>query len=174
MIFLVERRNIMPRPKEIIDDELASQAQQTLQQVPDYRVVIKLKAIVSSRTYPLKEVAGVFGIGRQSLRNWILAFRKQGVMGLIDKPRGHRPSKLNADQWSEVGGWLEHAQAPDGQSCHWTLEALQHAISVRWGVQLGITPVWRKVHAMGFTLKVPRPFHAKADPEQQAAFKKNG
>jgi len=163
----------MPRPKEIIDDELASQAQKMLHQVPDYRVVIKLKAIVSSRTYPLKEVADVFGIGRQSLRNWILAFRKQGVMGLVDKPRGHRLSKLSPDQWSEVGRWLEHAQSPDGQSCHWTLEALQHAISVRWGVQLGITPVWRQVHAMGFTLKVPRPVHAKADPEKQAAFKKN-
>jgi transposase len=163
----------MPRPKEIIDDEVALQAQRTLQQVPDFRVAIKLKAIVSSRTYPLKEVAEIFGIGRQSLRNWIIAFKKQGVMGLIDKPRGHRPSKLSADQWCEVGRWLEHAQSPDGHPCHWTLETLQHAIFVRWGIQLGITPVWRQVHIMGFTLKVPRPHHAKADAEQQAAFKKN-
>ena len=164
----------MPRPKEIIDDELVAEARKMMHQIPDYRVAIKLQALVSSRIYPIKQVAEIFGIGRQSLRNWILAFRKQGIIGLIDKPRGHRPSKLSPDQWSEVGQWLEQARSPDGKPCHWTLAALQQSIAVRWGVHLGITPVWRQVHMMGFKLKVPRPFHAKADKEQQADFKKNG
>ena len=115
-----------------------------MQQVPDYRVVIKLKAIVSSRTYPIKEVAEVFGIARQTLGNWIPAYRKQGVMGLVDKPRGHRLSKLSPAQCAEAGRRLEHAQSPDGQPCHLTLEAVHHANAVRWGVPLGITQKWRQ------------------------------
>jgi len=56
--------HITPRPKDIIDDESALQAQKALQHVPDYRVAIKLKAIVTIRTCPIKEFAGIFGIAR--------------------------------------------------------------------------------------------------------------
>ena len=63
-------------------------------------MVIKLKAFVGSRTYPLKEVAELFGIARQTLRNWIPAFRKQGVVGLTGKPLGYRLSNLSPGQWS--------------------------------------------------------------------------
>jgi len=60
---------------------LAVQAQKALQRLPDHRVVEELKAIVSSRTYPIKEVAEIFGFTRQTLRNWIPALRKQGDDG---------------------------------------------------------------------------------------------
>ncbi len=163
----------MPRHKVIINAELAHQAQESLNGIRDCKLVIKLQSIISSATYPIKDVAKILGVGRQSVRNWILSFGAEGITGLVDKPRGHRPSKLTDAQWAEVADWLERVISPQGDPCHWTLERLRETIEAQFTVRLGLTPLWRQVRKMGFRLKTPRPVHAKADPQQQADFKKN-
>lgn len=162
----------MPRPKTIIDIGLAKSAREALVGIKDHRLVLKLQVIISSEKYPITTVANIFGIGRQSARNWILAFRQYGLQGLIEKAKGHRPSKLSASQWAEVSAWMENAQTPQGEPCHWTLEVLQHHIAKQFGIEIGLTALWRQVHIMGFRLKVPRPAHAKADIFMQDDFKK--
>ncbi len=59
--------HIMSRLKAIIDEELTLQAQKAMRHVPDYRVVIKLTAIVNSRKYTLKKIAEILDIARQTL-----------------------------------------------------------------------------------------------------------
>ena len=163
----------MPRPKTIIDADLARKAREALAGIQDHHLIIKLQAIISSENHHITTVAAILGIGRQSVRNWILAFRQHGLIGLIEKPKGHRPSKLSQSQWAAVSVWIEKAQTPRGEPHHWTLENLRHTIEEQFGVRIGITALWRQVHAMGFGLKTPRPLHAKANPQQQADFKKN-
>jgi len=163
----------MPRPKTIIDSDLADLAREALVGIKDYRLVLKLQVIISSEKHPMTTVANMFGIGRQSVRNWILAFRCHGLNGLIEKVKGHRHSKLSPSQWAKVSAWIENAQTPEGEPYHWTLEELQQSIEQQFGIRLGLTALWRQVHIMGFRLKVPRPTHAKADPCLQTDFKKN-
>ena len=163
----------MPRPKTIIDADLAELAKEALVGIKDYHLVLKLQVIISSEKHPMTTVADMFGIGRQSVRNWILAFRRYGLNGLIEKAKGHRPSKLSTSQWAEVSAWIENAQTPQGKPCHWTLEELRQTIEKQFGIRLGLTALWRQVHIMGFRPKVPRPTHVKADPLLQADFKIN-
>lgn len=163
----------MARPKTIIDRALADLAQEALDELDDSGLAIKLQAIKSCAAHPVQTVAQIIGVQRQSLRNWILAFRKDGVAGLVSKPKGHRKSKLDKQRWAEVADWIQRGQTADGAAVHWTLEGLSRAIGERFGVSLGATALWRQVHKMGFRLKVPRPVHAKADSQKQNDFKKN-
>jgi transposase len=163
----------MARPKTIIDDTLADLAQKALDELDDSGLAIKLQAIKSCASHPIQTVAKIIGVQRQSVRNWILAFRKAGVSGLVSKPKGHRKSKLDKERWAEVAGWIERGQTADGAAVYWTLGGLSRAIGGRFGVTLGATALWRQVHKMGFNLKVPRPVHAKADTQKQNDFKKN-
>jgi transposase len=73
---------------------------------------------------------------------------------------------------AEVEGWLEEGRNHQGEPVHWTLARLQGEIVKRFGVQIGITALWKRVRALAFRQKVPRPHHRLADPEQQEAFKK--
>lgn len=171
--YLSKGGRIMPRNKVIINAEVARRAQESLEGIRDRKLVIKLQSIISSATYPIKDVSRILGVGRQSVRNWILSFRAHGIAGLYDKPRGHRRSKLSDAEWAEVADWLERVVSPEGDPCHWTLERLRETIESRFTVRLGLTPLWRQVRKMGFRLKTPRPVHAKADPQKQADFKKN-
>jgi transposase len=162
----------MARPKTIIDSALADLAQKALDKLDDSGRAIKLQAIKSCASHPIQTVANIIGVQRQSVRNWILAFRKEGVAGLASKPKGHRKSKLDRERWAEVAGWIQRGQTPDAAAVHWTLEGLSRAICERFGVIIGATALWRQVHKMGFRLKVPRPVHAKADAQKQNDFKK--
>ena len=164
----------MARPKEVIDAELANRARQELKKFQDHKICVRLQAIVSCAEHPVSLVASIFGASRQTLWRWIKRFKERGADGLRDLPRGHNPSKLNEDQRVQIAQWLKEARDSRSETVHWTLAKLAGAIKEEFGVRVGITPLWRLVRTLGFKQKVPRPVHAKADPEAQEAFKKNG
>jgi transposase len=163
----------MPRPKEVIDVDLVQRAQEALINVPDHKICLRLQAIISSAQHPLHLVTAILGISRVSLWRWIKRFSSQGVEGLIDKPKGHKPPKLNQEQQQQVACWLEESRTSQGEAIHWTLAKLKTAISTEFNVQLSQAALWHMVRKWGFKQKVPRPRHAKADKQAQESFKKN-
>ena len=163
----------MARPKEVVDIQLAEKAQASLKDFPDHKVCLRLQAIVSSSRYPISQVSEIFGTSRQTVWRWIKRFKAQGVDGLYDHPKGHKPAKLRAEHREEIAGWLEHGRTRQGEPVHWTLSKLALAVESTFGIKIGQTALWRFVHELGFRQKVPRPTHTKADTEVQEAFKKN-
>ena len=73
------------------------------------------------------------------------------------------------DERAALAAALTHAP-PDGgvwtgpKAAAWMSEMLGHAVHPQRG--------WEALRRLGWTSKVPRPRHAKADPGAQAAFKK--
>jgi transposase len=163
----------MARPKAVIDATLAEKAEDALKTLPDSKVCIRLKAIISSARYPISLVSSVFGTDRTTLWRWIKRFASKGVAGLADEPKGHKPAKLGAEQRQQVAIWLEEARNNQGESIFWTLQKLMLAIEREFGVSLGQTATWDLVRQLGFRQKVPRPWHTKADKQAQESFKKN-
>jgi len=163
----------MARPKAVIDATLAENAKAALKTLPDSKVCIRLKAIISSARYPISLVSSVFGTDRTTLWRWIKRFASQGISGLADEPKGHKPHKLGVEQRQQVANWLEEGRNSQGESIFWTLPKLMQAIKTEFGISLGKTATWDLVHQMGFKQKVPRPQHAKADKQAQESFKKN-
>lgn len=161
----------MARPKAVIDARMAEKAEAALRGLPDCKICVRLKAIISCARYPINLVSEVFGTNRTTLWRWIKRFSAQGVAGLADAAKGHPPRKLDAEQRQQVASWLEQGCNSKGEPIFWTLSKLVMAIETEFGVTLGKTATWELVRQLGFRQKVPR--HAKADKQAQESFKKN-
>jgi transposase len=163
----------MGRCKELLDEDLVLEAQEELEQMKDYKVCIRLKAITSCKDFPINHVSKVMGFHRSTLWNWIKGFKEEGVKALYDKPKGHNPAKLNKQQKERIGIWLEKQRDNRGKPVHWTLDKLLSEVEVVFAIRTSRTALWNVIRGMGFQQKVPRPYHAKADKEKQERFKKN-
>jgi len=164
----------MGRPKKIIDSELATIAALELAGLTDKELYLRLLAVVKAYEFPIGEVADFLGVARDSVCRWIRRFRALGTEGLRDRPKGHNPSKLDQEQLARIAMWMENGMDDEGCFVHWTISRLQLEVEKRLDVKIGATPLRGHVKRLGFKLKVPRPAHAKAKPEEQAGFKKNG
>jgi len=162
----------MARPKELIDKELCERAIEELKKIKDNVLCKRLQAIISSASYPVTLVSEVMGISRITLWRWIRKFRAFGISGLLDKPRGHKASKLGEKERVVISKWLNESKNSKGEPIHWTLPKLIVEIKSEFDIEIGKTPLWRTLRKMGFVQKVPRPVHAKADPIEQDEFKK--
>lgn len=163
----------MARPKEVVNEALAKKAEAEMKELRDHQLCTRLQAIVSCAQHSISTVAAVFGINRRTLWRWCRNFKETGIEGLRDKPKGHNPSKLNEDQQRQIERWLAEGRNHQGLAVHWTLSKIQAEIESVFGIKVGLTPLWKRVRALGFRQKVPRPHHAQADPEAQEIFKKN-
>lgn len=162
----------MARPKKLITDELVLKAKDSLKQIKDYKLVIRLLAVIASREHPNQVITTIFHISRDTLTRWVRGFRDRGIAGIIDKPKGHNPSKLTAADRDRIAEWLRTGTTAQGEPIHWTLERLRHEIRAVLGKDISLMPLWKQIRALGFRQKVPRPTHAKANPEDQETFKK--
>jgi len=163
----------MTLTRKAINEETAEQARNALIGIRESQLVIKLQAIISCANHRVETVSSVIGKDRVTVWRWIRAFKENGVDGLMDKPRGHNPSKLNKNQRKQIAVWLDTGNNSQGEPTHWTLKKLSLAIEEEYGIKITKTPLWIIIQSMGFRQKVARQTHAGADKEKQNAFKKN-
>jgi transposase len=163
----------MARPKTVFLDELAECARKDLEALDQYKVTVKLHAIIAAVKYPVGVVAEVLGVATETVWRWAKAYQKEGLEGLYPKVRAPKPSKLTRTQKDEVLAWIDGCKTAKGESIHWTLERLRQAIVDAFGVTLGINTLWVWLRQENRKLKVPRPRHYEADERAQEAFKKN-
>jgi transposase len=159
--------------RRAINEETAKQAQDALIGIKESQLAVKLQTIISCAKHPVEIVSSVIGKNRVTVWRWIKAFKENGVDGLMEKPKGHNPSKLNEEQRSQIAIWLDAGNNSKGDPTHWTLKKLSMAIEEEYGIKITKTPLWLTVQSMGFRQKVPRQTHASADKGKQNAFKKN-
>ena len=162
----------MARPKSLEMQSLAKRAEEELKEIANHKICFRLQAIISSARYSVTVVAPVMGVHRSTVFKWIKEYSEQGTEGLIDKPKGHNPSKLSAQQKEQIIGWLDEGKNADGEAVHWTLAWLIDEVERVFGIRVGKTPLWLFIRKSGFRQKVPRPVHAMSDPLAQDAFKK--
>ena len=119
------------------------------------------------------EAAAAHGTTRQSVRDWILRYNRDGPDGLCDLARDGRPRRLTADQEAEVGRWLDEGPDPveDGLA-RWRLSDIRDRVLSRFRVSLCLESVRRLVRSLGFRCQSPRPIHPKADLARQEAFRR--
>jgi transposase len=168
-----KRENIMARPKEVFDEDLAIQAKAAMEKLQDHKLCNRLQAIASCANQPVNTVAAVMGVSRHTIWRWAERFRSQGIDGLRDKPKGHNPAKLDEHKRQQIAQWLGTGTNHEGKGVHWTLELLSCEVERIFKIKVSIASLWVMVHSLGFRQKVPRPSHAKADAEEQERFKKN-
>ena len=159
--------NYMVIKKRAVSEETAKQAQEALSGIKEALLAIKLQTIISCSKHPVETVSSVIGKNRVTVWRWIRAFKEGGIEGLVDKPKGHNPSKLNKEQREMIATWLKTGENSKGIPTHWTLKKLSMAIEDEYGIKITKTPLWITIQSMGFRKKAPRQPHVCVDREKQ-------
>ena len=111
---------------------------------------------------------------RQTLRDWVIRYNEQGIMGLSDRPhRGGASSKLSVEEKQQLAAWVRQGPdiAEDGV-VRWRLRDLRDRILARFFVPMDERSVGRVLKTLSFSHISVRPRHPQADAEAQQAHKK--
>jgi transposase len=120
-----------------------------------------------------RQVADLLGDSPGTVGNWVHRFIERGLAGLAEVDRPGRPARLSPEQLWEIDQLLRGTPGEVGLEANlWDGPALAALIERRYGVSLGVRQCQRLFRQLGFRLRKPRPQIARADPELQAAAKK--
>lgn len=121
-----------------------------------------------------REVAELLGDAPRTVAYWVSRFESEGLSGLADADRPGRRCRLDEQQIELIEKALRSHPSEYALTGNlWDGKLLSRFIEQQFGVDLGVRQCQRLFRQLGFRLRKPRPLIAKADPEQQAAFKKN-
>ena len=113
------------------------------------------------------------GMDRQTLRDWVIRYNREGVDGLRDRPRPGRPSQLDDRQLAELAQLVEAGPDIDvHRVVRWRCADLQTEIKRRFDVAVSERHVGRLLKRLKFTRLSVRPRHPQADAAAQETFKK--
>ncbi len=119
------------------------------------------------------QVAEWLGQDPRTVQRWVNRFEDRGFAGLQEGQRLGRPSRLQPNQWEEIGRVLRQPPRSFGYPQNlWDGKLLAHHLAKAYGVDLGMRQCQRMFHYLGFRLRKPRSIIAQADPEAQKAYKK--
>jgi transposase len=105
----------------------------------------------------LAGAARLFHTSAYRMRVWQTRFAAEGRDGLVDRPRGGRPSKLGPDDLTFLEEALDAGpQAYDLPMTIWSIRDLQALLKRERQVEVSVYTVHRVVHDLGFCYRRPR------------------
>lgn len=116
-----------------------------------------------------RELAAQLGRNESTIYRWFCTYQTEGLAGLLDvKASPGKPSKLPPEVLTKLQQRLQERSGFQsyGEIQHWLEQ------------ECGVSAAYQTVHGivrykLQSKLKVPRPVSLAADPQVQAAFKKN-
>ena len=120
------------------------------------------------------QVADMLGHSPRTIEYWAQRFKQSGFAGLQEGLRSGRPSRLTQSQRRALGRDLRRSPRAAGYPQNiWDGRLLSHHLAREFGIRIGERQCQRLFHQLEFRRRKPRPVIAHADPEAQAAYKKN-
>jgi transposase len=158
-----------------IRDEIPAKELRRLARLEDDgRVTCRLLALANALDGMSRaEAAQQAGMDRQTLRDWVVRFNREGVDGLRDRPRCGRPTLLDQGQLAVLKTMVLRGPDPkrDGRSS-WTAKDLCHLVERRFGVSYSENGMLGLLHGLELSWQKTRPIHPQADLRAQAQYKK--
>jgi putative transposase len=129
-----------------------------------YRRLLAILEVDQGR--PVADVARSLGVSRQSIHNWLRAYRDQPtVETLHDQPRPGRPTRWNDALREDLREWLDRSPREYGYAANvWTVPLMQEFLRLRHKQFLGENTLRRELHNLGYTWKRSR-YVLTPDPE---------
>lgn len=163
----------MGRHKQSIDSSTLEAIEQAISSIPNGAVVKKLTILSSFSWLKTEEIAKAYRINPRTLFRWINQFKEQGVEGLVDNPKGHKPALLTDEIKGQLVQWITTQKDSDGNQVFWTLDKLRAELERVYSVKISKPAMSVNLAKMKIRFKRPRPTHIMADKEKQSEYKKN-
>ena len=117
--------------------------------------------------------AGIGGMDRQTLRDWVHRFNAGGPAGLIDRKPNGALRRLTPSQMAALSRAIEAGPDPERDGVvRWRCIDLKQLIRTRFGVDYHERSVGKLLAALGFSHISARPRHVGQDARAQEEFKK--
>ena len=118
------------------------------------------------------EIAEIFNLSVGWVRELVRRYNQQGPTALRDgrATNGGNRWLLSEEQRQELVKVLEKERPPDNGL--WTSKKVQAWIKEKTGQEITVGGAWQYFKRLGFSIRVLRPRHLKADPLKQEEFKK--
>lgn len=151
----------MPERKFKLTSAQLSELWRAYAKAPDGATKARYQAVrLYGTDYPLQTVIDVIGCSISRLREWVRAYRTEGVDALMDHRIGGNSAKLTPGQRDEIEARLREftphqilgsqTYTPTGQ--FWTVEDLQVALHRWYGVEYqSRISYYNLLHACGFS-----------------------
>jgi putative transposase len=112
-------------------------------------------------------VAATLGCGRASIYAWAAAWRREGIAGLRERPRGGRPPRLAGEGAAALDALVATDPQASGQhATGWTVPLLRADLA-RAGYAVGERTIRRALHALGWRWKRPKYVLGRPDPDYE-------
>ena len=163
------------RALQLKDAELMTVAiQQEIQRSQEARYDHRLHGVLLvGQGLNCLEVAELLGQDAVTVQRWVHRFNARGFAGLREGDRPGRPTRLSAQNLSQLEKDLRRSPREFGYGQNlWDGKLLSHHLGQRYGITLGVRQSQRLFKRFGFRRRKPRPVIAKGDPAAQAAYKK--
>jgi transposase len=159
---------------QINDATTALVLQDEIRRNDEARYDHKLHAVLlAAKEMTCPQIARLLGDSERTVRNWIGAYLRDGLQGLVDKERAGRPRRLTAAQIADIETALRLCPDDVGLTGGiWDGKMLAAYIGEKFSVDLSVRQCQRLFRELGFRLRKPRPMIARSDPAIQHAFKK--
>jgi len=129
----------------------------------EVREAIRKRAIILIEKKRMKkgEVAKLFGVNKNTVSNWVKAYKARGTKGLADKKRGAKSENrkaLNAEQEKRIQKLItdrypEQYKLPFAL---WTRKAVAELIQKEFGIEIQRTAMGNYLKSWGFTPQKPK------------------
>ena len=106
-------------------------------------------------------VRELYDLSERTLRVWIHAFNRQGIDGLLDRPRPGRPAAIPASHEERLRDLL--LRPGQAEITHWTAKKFHGYLREALQLEVGYSTTVRWLHEQNFRLKVPQPWPDRQD-----------
>jgi transposase len=128
--------------------------------------------ILAMEGWTAPAVAMAVGLSRRVCQEWVYRFNEQGLAGLEDQ-RGRQPtSPLTSEQEEQIRQRIEAGPTAADGVCSLRGVDVKRFLQQEFGLVRSLAAVYRLLHGLGYSYLRPRPRHRLADPEAQAAFRR--
>jgi transposase len=136
-------------PKERFVHKLTEQDLDRLKEfdkeVNDRRVHDRVRAtLLSHRGYNVRKIAEVLDVNHRFISNWLDRYEREGVTGLLDRPRSGRPSRVTQRYLQCLAGAVEKSpRLYKYNESNWTCPLLARYLKRETGIR--ISEDWMRI-----------------------------
>lgn len=104
----------------------------------------------------------------RTLQRWISAWNREGIDGLIERPKSGRPRVIDPEKMVTITDLIDHPEKAN--EVHWTGRKLHGYLRSELDLEMAYSTLMHNIREQGYRRKVPRTMPDKADPEKRRAF----
>jgi transposase len=160
----------------IRDDVPAAELRRLARREKDRAAAARLQAIAGALEGLLRaEAARLAGMERQALRDAVVRYNAEGLVGRYSRPSPGRRPHLDEEQRAALRQLvLDGPEVEATGLSAWTLAELCREVEERWGVAYHPSHMGKLMRRLGLSRQKARPSHPKADAAAREAFAKGG